>query len=315
MRSAFFIERKGISQYGMEECREDKIIIRRREIIMRRKGLLLAMTAVMAVCMTACGKGEGTSGEAGKKTEAAKEDEIGTVIVGIDGTYPPFNYMGDDGEPTGFEIEMIQEISKRAGLDIKLQTVPWDGVFGQLDAGKIDTYACCIFPNEERQEKYLFSREYIYDENRFIVREGDGGLYKTYKDLEGHKIGVAGGGNSILAVEKLQERENLNFEIVAYNNENYVNDLALGRLDIIYKSPVSAMVESKSLGVGFEVAECPTVEEASCALPWRKDDARSEKICEMFSKATQEMIDDGTMKELCDKWLEVDVTAYDPLLQ
>ena len=63
------------------------------------------------------------------------------------------------------------------------------------------------------------------------------------------------------------------------------------------------------------MAECPTVEEASCALPWRKDDARSEKICEMFSKATQEMIDDGTMKELCDKWLEVDVTAYDPLLQ
>lgn len=286
---------------------------------MRRRGLLLAMAALTAVCMTACGKGETSSTETEKNveksTEAVKEDEIGTVIVGIDGTYPPFNYMGDDGEPTGFEIEMIQEIGKRADLDIKLQTVPWDGVFGQLDTGKIDTYACCIFPNEERQEKYLFSREYIYDENRFIVRAGDESLYKTYKDLEGHKIGVAGGGNSILAVEKLQEREGLNFEIVAYNNENYVNDLALGRLDIIYKSPVSAMVESKTLGVEFEVAECPTVEEASCALPWRKDDPRSEKICELFSKATQEMIDDGTMKELCDKWLEIDVTAYDPLLQ
>lgn len=287
--------------------------------MMRRKGVLLALASLTAVCMTACGKGESASAETEKNieknTEAVKEDEIGTVIVGIDGTYPPFNYMSDDGEPTGFEIEMIQEIGKRADLDIKLQTVPWDGVFGQLDTGKIDTYACCIFPNEERQEKYLFSREYIYDENRFIVRGGDGSLYKTYKDLEGHKIGVAGGGNSILAVEKLQEREGLDLEIVAYNNENYVNDLALGRLDIIYKSPVSAMVESKTLGVEFEVAECPTVEEASCALPWRKDDPRSEKICEMFSKATQEMIDDGTMKELCDKWLEIDVTAYNPLLQ
>lgn len=132
--------------------------------------------------------------------------------------------------------------------------------------------------------------------------------------MNGQRIGVAGGGNSILGVEKLQKRENLNFEIVAYNNENYVNDLALGRLDIIYKSPVSAMVESKALGVEFEVAECPTVEEASCALPWRKDDARAALICELFSKATQEMIDDGTMKALCDKWLGVDVTAYKPLI-
>lgn len=51
---------------------------------------------------------------------------------------------------------MISEIGKRAGLKIKFQAVPWDGVFGQIDTGKIDTYACCIFPNEERRQKYLF---------------------------------------------------------------------------------------------------------------------------------------------------------------
>ena len=278
----------------------------------------------LAICMVlslaACGQDAGSSaggssaGGSSDSSTGGEEVEIGTVIVGIDGTYPPFNYMDDNGDPTGFEIEMIQEIGERAGLEIQFQAVPWDGVFGQIDSGKIDTYACCIFPNEERQEKYIFSREYIYDENRFIVREGDGSLYKTYEDLEGHSIGVAGGGNSILAVEKLQEEEGLDFEIVAYNNENYVNDLALGRLDVIYKSPVSAMVEAESLGVGFEVAECPTVEEASCALPWRMNDERAAKICELFSEATQEMIDDGTMKELCDKWLQIDVTAYEPLI-
>lgn len=279
----------------------------------KKKVLLLCATLAMALSLTACGGGDSsvTSQSGGS---GSQEVEIGTVIVGIDGTYPPFNYMDDDGELTGFEIAMIREIGERAGLDIEFQAVPWDGVFGQLESGKIDTYACCIFPNEERQEKYLFSREYIYDENRFIVREGDGSLYQTYEDLNGHRIGVAGGGNSILAVEKLLEEENLDFEIVAYNNENYVNDLALGRLDIIYKSPVSAMVESERLGVGFEVAACPTVEEASCALPWRKDDPRAAKICELFSEATQDMIDDGTMKALCDEWLGVDVSAYEPLI-
>lgn len=283
---------------------------------MKKRVLALLMFGMMALSLAACGAGGSSSGSSagGASGSSSGEIEIGTVVVGIDGTYPPFNYMDDNGEPTGFEIEMIQEIGERAGLEIEFKAVPWDGVFGQIESGKIDTYACCIFPNEERQEKYLFSREYIYDENRFIVRTGDGSLYKTYKDLEGHKIGVAGGGNSILALENLQKDQNLDFEIVAYNNENYVNDLALGRLDIIYKSPVSAFVEAKSLGVGFEVAECPTVESASCALPWRKDDARSAKICELFSKATQEMLDDGAMKEISEKWLEMDLAAYEPLI-
>ena len=285
-------------------CRLHYELYRKGDVAMKKKFLLMFLMSVMVLSMAVCG----ASGETFDK------NKIGTVIIGYDGTYPPFNFMDDNAEPTGFEIEMISEIGKRAGLKIKFQAVPWNGVFGQIDTGKIDTYACCIFPNEERRQKYLFSREYVYDENRFIVRKGDGKRFKTYQDLNGQRIGVAGGGNSILGVEKLQKRENLNFEIVAYNNENYVNDLALGRLDIIYKSPVSAMVESKALGVEFEVAECPTVEEASCALPWRKDDARAALICELFSKATQEMIDDGTMKALCDKWLGVDVTAYKPLI-
>lgn len=271
---------------------------------MKRKALLLFMVAAMMLSVTVCGASGGT----------ADAKKLGTVTIGYDGTYPPFNYMDNKGEPTGFEIEMLREIGKRAGLDVQFKAVPWDGVFGQIDTGKIDTYACCIFPNKERRQKYLFSREYIYDENRFIVRKGDGKLYKTYKDLNGHRIGVAGGGNSILAVEKLQKKDNLKFEIVAYNNENYVNDLALKRLDIIYKSPVSAMVESTVLGVAFEVADCPTVEKASCSLPWRKNDARSAQLCAIFSKVTQKMIDDGTMKALCDKWLKLDVTAYKPLI-
>ncbi len=275
---------------------------------MKKKVLSVLLAAMMVLSLAACGAKESTDEKAEEKTE---EVEIGKVIVAHDAAYPPFNYVDDNNESAGFEVEMVKEIAKRTGLEVEFQALPWDGIFGQMDAGKIDTVMCCIFPNEERQEKYNFSREYIYDENCFIVLEGNGSKYKTYEDLAGTKIGCAAGGNTYDVLAKLQEE--VDFEIVAYNNENHVNDLALGRLDLIYKSPVSAFDQQESLGVKFELTECPTLESASVALPWRKDDARSEKICELFSEATQEMIDDGTMKELCEEWLGMDLSAYDPL--
>lgn len=278
--------------------------------------MLLAMMIVLS--LAACGSEKKETKETEKASEVKEEAEtgeveIGKVIIGTDGTYPPFNYMDENDELTGFEIEMVNEIAERTGLEIECQSLPWDGIFGQMDSGKIDSVMCCIFPNEERQEKYDFSKEYIYDENRFIVLKGEGAKYKAYEDLAGKKVGVSGGGNTYDVLYTFQQESGIDFEIAAYNNENFVNDLALGRLDVIYKSPVSAFSQAESLGAEFELAECPALESASCALPWRKNDERSAAIREKFSEATAAMIEDGTMKELSEKWLGMDVTCYEPL--
>jgi len=281
---------------------------------MKKRLLSVLLAAVMVLGLAACGASEEPAEEAVESTEAeAEEVEIGKVIIGTDGTYPPFNYMDENGELTGFEIEMVNEIAKRAGLEVEYQTLPWDGIFGQMDSGKIDTVLCCIFPNAERQEKYLFSSEYIYDENRFIALKENAAEIKEYEDLAGKKVGVSGGGNSYDVLYAFQQETGIDFEIVPYNTENFVNDCALGRLDVIYKSPVSAFEQQKSLGVEFDVAPVPAVEKASCAIPWRKDDARSAAICEKFSEATKAMIEDGTMKELSEKWLGMDLSVYEPL--
>lgn len=285
---------------------------------MKKRLFGVVLAVIMVMSLAACGSGKEESEETAKtektdEADGAGEVEIGKVIIGTDGTYPPFNYTDDNDELTGFEIEMVDEIAERTGLEIECQALPWDGIFGQMDSGKIDTVMCCVFPNEERQEKYDFSKEYIYDENRFIVLKGEGSNYKTYEDLAGKTVGVAGGGNTYDVLSAFQEESGINFEIAAYNNENFVNDLALGRLDVIYKSPVSAFAQAESLDTEFELAECPTLESASCALPWRKDDERSAAIREKFSEATEAMIEDGTMKELSEKWLGMDVTCYEPI--
>lgn len=275
---------------------------------MKKRLISMLLAGMMVFSFAGCGSKDTTS----DTKKESKEDEIGIVKIGSDFAYPPFIYTDDKtGDYEGFEVEMAKEISKRTGIEIEFVVLPWDGIFGQLDSGKVDTVMECIFPNEERQKKYNFCREYIYDENRFITLKGQGSQYKTYEDLAGKKIGVAGGGNTYDVLAELQK--DVDFEIVAYNSENHVNDLALGRLDLIYKSPVSAFEQADSLGAEFELADCPTLEEGSCSLPFRKDDTRSEAICEAFSGAIEDMIKDGTMKKLSEKWLNMDVTCYEPL--
>lgn len=238
-------------------------------------------------------------------------EEIGTVIFGTDGAYPPFNYVDDNDELTGFEVAMIKEIANRTGLDIKIEVTAWSGIFGQLDSGKIDSVVCCIFPSVERLEKYDFCREYIYDDNYIIVKKGEGSKYKTIEDLKGLKVGVTGGGNSFARLEEVREQGG--FEIVTYEDELEPFDLKLGRIDAYYKSPVSALVNAKKAGIEVEPCEIPALEHGSCSFPFLKDNARAAAIRELFTDAINSMIEDGTMKSLCEEWLGIDVTAYEPL--
>ena len=255
-------------------------------MIIMKKLLTLLLAMLMMFSLAACG-GSGESAEENADTSSV---DVGTVKVGIDGAYMPFQIANEDGTFDGFEIAMVNEISKRTGMEVEYVPCAWDGIFGQLDSEKIDTVMCCVFPNEERQAKYDFSAEYIYDENKFIVPEGKAGDYKTLADFAGKKIGVTGGGNSYTTLQSVQEEGG--FEIVAYNDDQEIFELDLGRLDAIYKSPVFAMAMAKENNLKVEVADCPAVEEATCALPWRKDDERSAVIREAFSQAIKDMIGD-----------------------
>lgn len=76
-------------------CRLRYELYRKGDIAMKKKILLMLLMSVVVLTMAVCG----ASGETFDKSK------IGTVIIGYDGTYPPFNFMDDNAEPTGFEIE------------------------------------------------------------------------------------------------------------------------------------------------------------------------------------------------------------------
>lgn len=65
--------------------------------------------------------------------EEAKTTDGGTLIVGFDQDFPPMGFVGDDGEYTGFDLELAQEVAKRLGLEYKAQPIAWDSKDMELE--------------------------------------------------------------------------------------------------------------------------------------------------------------------------------------
>ena len=153
---------------------------------MKKKFMSIALASVMALSLAGCGGSTGGTTTAADTTAAAPADTTagassedttaadntsaeaaeatesagGTLIVGFDQDFPPMGFIGDDGEFTGFDLELAQEVAKRLGLEYKPQPIAWDAKDMELEAGNID----CIwngFTMTGREDDYAWTDAYM----------------------------------------------------------------------------------------------------------------------------------------------------------
>lgn len=124
-----------------------------------------------------------------------KVKERGTLLVGLEGTYPPFSFQGDDGKLTGFEVEFAQQLAKHLGVEASLKPTKWDGMLASLDSKRIDVVINQVTISDERKKKYDFSTPYTISGIQALVKKGNEGTIKTADDLKGKKVGVGLGTN------------------------------------------------------------------------------------------------------------------------
>ena len=106
-------------------------------------GIGVSLLVIFAVLMAGC---------------ITTDDNV--YIVGIDAEYPPYSYIGEDGNPTGFDVESIQWIAEQKGFEVEIQPTAWDGIVPALQAGKIDLIYSGMSITPARTEKVAFSIPY-----------------------------------------------------------------------------------------------------------------------------------------------------------
>ena len=164
---------------------------------MKKRVLCAAIASMMVLSMAACSSGstaattaETKASEAETTTVAASSEkaedataagtEGGTLIVGFDQDFPPMGFLGDNGEYTGFDLELAQEVAKRLGLEYQAQPIAWDAKDMELESGNID----CIwngFTMNGREDDYTFSTPYVDNSQVIVVAEKSG--IDTLEDL------------------------------------------------------------------------------------------------------------------------------------
>lgn len=122
--------------------------------------------------------------------EPAAEAEF-TVNVGTNAEFPPFEYIGDDGEPDGFDMAVIKAIGEAEGFDVKITNMEFKSLIASLSTGSLDAVIAGMTVTEERQQSVDFSDSY-YTATQCIVIPKDSDI-TSLADLNGKKVAVQEG--------------------------------------------------------------------------------------------------------------------------
>lgn len=148
-----------------------------------KKTLALVLAVVMlALCLTACGSSE-------KTVEDIQKEGVLTIATSPD--FPPFESLGSDGSVQGIEIELMNLICEKLGVELKIEQMDFDSVIAGIQADKFDVGVSGISVTEKRQKNMLFTDPYCLAAQAIVVLNGSDITCKA--DLEGKKVSVQTG--------------------------------------------------------------------------------------------------------------------------
>ena len=213
-----------------------------KKIMKKAAACLLAVTTVMA--LTACGGNDAKSSTTAETAESSAEEttageasEDKTLVVAVAGTPIPYNYVDEDGNLTGYEIDMLNEMAERLGYTLEYEITEFESLFAGLDSGRYNLIIGNISKKPEREEKYLFSTKPYFKNKIVLITAKDNTDIQAIEDLGGKKVPGGSGRANALFMESYNELNPDNPIDIQYTDADASEalvDLYNGRYDASY---------------------------------------------------------------------------------
>ena len=266
----------------------------------------LLVSAMVVATVVGCGSKSSSDDSSKKETTEASDmkDSDETVTVVTAGTGEPYSLLADDGTWTGIDAEMWDEIEKRTGWKVELKQAAFDALWGELDTERADVAANCFAVKAERTDKYNATIPYYGDAQCIIVN--DDSSYKTVDDLKGQVVGCTNGQAAQTIIEDLAKEKG--FEVKLYEDSAVgMNDLKLGRIAAYANTTtnVNAFTHNNEDANFRFFDENLMANNVAYFLPKTE---RGDKLTEELNDVIQEMLDDGTVAKITEKWMYSDMT-------
>jgi polar amino acid transport system substrate-binding protein len=292
-----------------------------------KKLLCLFLCVVLTASLAACagGKGGNNTQTANGVTNEAKPDGEdasgdggqanavgllvkGKLMVGMEISYPPFEYFTDDGTPIGLDIDLSNAIAEKLGIgadNVEFVNTDFNAILSGLDANKYDVAISAVTIDAERSKAVDFTTPYIENWQNIVVKAGSAPV-DSLEALEGKKVGMQDGTTSagivddMIASGQLATTEKFLYDSVL----NAFDDLALGRIDcVLTDSTVAAGYLEREVGkyeISWNQQDVPGAVAEEFGIAVKKGNAA---LLEAVNKALAELEASGTLDGLRDEWL------------
>lgn len=278
-------------------------------ITLKKLSLLFVLLISFVLLFSACGKDDDAK-KAKKKTDnktaekAADQDLLkkvndeGKLLIGTEGTYPPFTFHDTSGNLTGFDVELAQEVAKRIGVKAEFKETQWDALFAGLDAKRFDMIANQVGIRPDRQEKYVFSDPYI-SSAAVLVAHKDNNKVKSFEDIKGLNSAQSLTSN----YGDMAKKYGANIVGVEGFTQS-VELIAQKRVDVTINDKLSYLDYKKQKPDAPIKIAATSNDASSSGFMFRK---KSDTLVDAVNKALKEIVDDGTYKKISEKWFGEDV--------
>ncbi len=254
-------------------------------------GLLAMLVLALAVAAVGCGSGPAkeTAKEPAKEQTAAKK-----LVVGSDTTFASFEFTdAKSGKYVGFDVELIEAITKEAGYELDFRSMAFDGLIPALQTSQIDAAISSMTITDERKKVVNFTDSY-YKSGLIIAVQAKNNDIKSFDDLKGKKIAVQSGTTGALQAEKVPGGKLTYFT----NTDQALMELKNGAVDaVINDFPVSAYFVKQGNSDVKLVGDILSAEEYGIAVP--KDKA---EVLENLNTALKKLKENGKYAEIYKKW-------------
>ena len=260
---------------------------------MRRIPCSVLLIVAITLVLSACGPKEPAN-----HLEAIKQE--GKLVAGTSADYPPFESIDENGNMVGFDIDLINEIGKRMGVEVEIQDMPFDSLIASVQEGKIDLSIAAFNYTEERDKTVDFTDAYYYAEDGFLVAEDFAGEIAAPEDAAQYRVGVQTGATADgWATENLLDTGLMSEEnLFRYERmDQAALDVKAGRIDILITDYIPAQALAGELG-GLKVVYHAEVSTGPVNIIVPEGDV---ELTNALNEIIADLLEEGFIDELAER--------------
>ena len=154
---------------------------------MKKTSIVIVATLLIVASLALCFAGCGTKGKT-----PAEIKEAGVLIVATNAAFEPFEYLDENGKPTGWDMDIAQAFADLLGVKLEIRNMEFDSVLGAVAAGTADIGMAGISYSETRDKTVDFSNG-VFNSSQMIIVKSDNTDIEDAYDLEGKVVGAQRG--------------------------------------------------------------------------------------------------------------------------